>query len=70
MADLFAYLTANEPPHKKLAGNDPAEIAMSDNALTLPATKCFVYGDEITLRTRVQEHRLLAATRRITSSGR
>ena len=44
IADLFAYLTANDPPHKKLAGNDPAEIAMSDNALTLPATRCFVHG--------------------------
>ncbi|MBN9122190.1 MAG: neutral/alkaline non-lysosomal ceramidase N-terminal domain-containing protein [Planctomycetes bacterium] len=44
MADLLAYLTANEPPHKKLAGNEPAEIAMSDNALTLPATRCFVHG--------------------------
>jgi putative heme-binding domain-containing protein len=43
-ADLLAYLTANEPPHKQLAGNAPAEIAMSDNALSLPATKCFVYG--------------------------
>ena len=47
-ADLFAYLTANDPPHKKLQGNDPAEIAVSDNALTLPATRCFVYGELIT----------------------
>jgi putative membrane-bound dehydrogenase-like protein len=44
MADLLAYLTANEPPHKKLVGNEPVEIGVSDNALTLPATKCFVYG--------------------------
>jgi len=47
MADLLAYLTRREPPHKKLAGNDPAEIEMRDDALTLPATKCFVYGDAI-----------------------
>ncbi|VTR95429.1 membrane-bound dehydrogenase : Uncharacterized protein OS=Planctomyces maris DSM 8797 GN=PM8797T_16413 PE=4 SV=1: Ceramidase_alk: Cytochrom_C [Gemmata massiliana] len=47
MADLIAYLTANEPPHKAFAGNAPAEITVADNALTLPATKCFVYGDAI-----------------------
>ena len=47
MADLLAYLTARDPPHKKLAGNEPGEIEMRDNALTLPATKCFVYGDAI-----------------------
>jgi putative membrane-bound dehydrogenase-like protein len=44
MADLIAYLTANEPPHKTLAGNTPAEVAVSGGSLTLPATKCFVYG--------------------------
>lgn len=47
MADLLAYLTAHDPPHKKLAGNDPAVIAVSDNALTLPATRCFVFGGDI-----------------------
>ncbi len=47
MADLIVYLTAHEPPHKKLPGNDPTEISMSDNALTLPATKCFIYGGTI-----------------------
>lgn len=47
-ADLIAYLTANDPPHKRLVGNEPDEIALSDNALTLPATKCYVYGGSIT----------------------
>ncbi len=46
-ADLIAYLTAHDPPHKKLAGNDPAEVVESGNALTLPATKGFVYGRTI-----------------------
>jgi putative membrane-bound dehydrogenase-like protein len=48
MADLLAYLSANDPPHKKLPGNEPAEIAASDNALTLPAARAYVYGDQIT----------------------
>jgi putative membrane-bound dehydrogenase-like protein len=47
MADLLAYLTAASPPHKKVAGNDPVEITLSDDALTLPATKCFIYGGAI-----------------------
>src|SRR5262245_4345805 len=53
-ADLLAYLTAREPPHKKLSGNAPAEITMSDNALTLPATKCFVYGGDLILEHQFQ----------------
>jgi putative membrane-bound dehydrogenase-like protein len=48
VADLIAYLGATDPPHKKLPGNDPAEVAASDNALTLPATRCFVFGRTIT----------------------
>ncbi len=47
-ADLFAYLTANDPPHKKLPGNNPVEVVLSANALTLPATRCFVFGGSIT----------------------
>lgn len=47
LADLVAYLTAADPPPKRLAGNDPAEVVMSDNRLTLPAAKAFVYGDAI-----------------------
>ena len=54
VADLFAYLTANEPPPKKLTGNEPAEIAVSDNALTLPATKCFIYGNDLTFEHQFQ----------------
>jgi putative heme-binding domain-containing protein len=50
-ADLIAYLTATDPPHKTLAGNSPAEIVASDNALTLPAAKAFVYGRDITFET-------------------
>ncbi|MCI0705590.1 MAG: c-type cytochrome [Planctomycetia bacterium] len=53
-ADLLAYLTASEPQPKKLSGNAPTEIAMSDNALTLPATKCFIYGTDITLEHQFQ----------------
>ncbi|QJW99625.1 PVC-type heme-binding CxxCH protein [Frigoriglobus tundricola] len=47
MADLIAYLTAHDPPHKTFAGNAPAEIEMKAGTLTLPATKCFVYGDAV-----------------------
>ncbi len=54
MADLVAYLTANEPLPKKLSGNAPTEIAMIDNELTLPATKAFVHGNEITLEHQFQ----------------
>ena len=50
-ADLVAYLTAADPPHKKIAGNSPAEVVASDNALTLPAAKAFVYGRDITFET-------------------
>jgi putative membrane-bound dehydrogenase-like protein len=52
MADLLTYLTAHDPPHKKLPGNEPAEITASDNALTLPATRCFVFGAEITFESQ------------------
>jgi putative heme-binding domain-containing protein len=48
VSDLIAYLTANDPPHKRLAGNEPAEIEAKDNSLTLPATRCFVFGGAIT----------------------
>jgi putative membrane-bound dehydrogenase-like protein len=51
MADLLAYLSAADPPHKKLPGNEPVEIAASDNALTLPASRAFIYGGEITFET-------------------
>jgi putative membrane-bound dehydrogenase-like protein len=54
MADLLAYLTAQDPPHKKLAGNDPAEITLRDNALTLPATRCFIYGRDIVFEPEFQ----------------
>lgn len=47
LADLVAYLTAADPPHKPLAGNTPAEVAAVDNALTLPAARAFVYGEAI-----------------------
>ena len=47
VADLFAYLTAADPPHRRLAGNEPAEVVAVDNRLTLPAAKAFVYGDAI-----------------------
>src|SRR5204863_5574686 len=47
MADLFAYLTAADPPHRSFPGNTPAEIAASDNRLTLPATRCFIHGREV-----------------------
>jgi putative membrane-bound dehydrogenase-like protein len=48
MADLLAYLSAADPPHKKVPGNDPAEVTVRDNALTLPASRAFIYGGEIT----------------------
>ena len=64
VADLFAYLTANEPPHKKLEGNDPAEIAMSDNALTL-RDEVFRLRPGHSLRARLQEHRLLERRERL-----
>lgn len=54
MADLLAYLTANEPLPKKLSGNAPTEIAVSDNALSLPATKAFIYGNDLTLEHQFQ----------------
>jgi putative heme-binding domain-containing protein len=54
MADLLAYLTATEPKPKQLSGNAPTEIAARDNALTLPATKAFIYGNELTLEHRYQ----------------
>jgi hypothetical protein len=50
-ANLIAYLTATDPPHKKLPGNSPVEILASDNALTLPAAKAFVFGGSITFET-------------------
>jgi putative membrane-bound dehydrogenase-like protein len=46
-ADLLAYLTAADPPHKVLPGNEPAEVVAVDNTLTLPAARAFVYGDAI-----------------------
>ncbi|MBX9584236.1 MAG: c-type cytochrome, partial [Gemmataceae bacterium] len=46
-ADLVAYLTTSDPPHKSLPGNEPAEVAASDNTLTLPAAAAFIYGDAI-----------------------
>jgi putative membrane-bound dehydrogenase-like protein len=48
MADLLAYLTATAPPHKTLPGNTPAEVAVSDNALTLPAKSARIVGGAIT----------------------
>ncbi|HVL15308.1 MAG TPA: c-type cytochrome, partial [Gemmata sp.] len=53
-ADLLAYLTASEPKPKQLSGNHPTEIAASDNTLTLPATKAFVYGNDLTLEHQFQ----------------
>ncbi|MBX9622486.1 MAG: c-type cytochrome [Gemmataceae bacterium] len=47
LADLVAYLTTSDAPHKRLDGNEPAEVAAVDNRLTLPAAKAFVYGDAI-----------------------
>ena len=37
-----------------MPGNVPAEISLSDNALTLPATKCFIYGGGITFEREFQ----------------
>ena len=48
MADLIAYLTAADPPAKKVHGNQPAEVVAADGTLTLPATKAFLHGDQIT----------------------
>jgi putative membrane-bound dehydrogenase-like protein len=53
-ADLLAYLTAREAVPKKLVGNAPAEIAVSDNSLTLPATRCFIFGNDLTLEHQFQ----------------
>jgi len=53
-ADLLAYLTAHEAVSKKLVGNAPAEIAVSDSSLTLPATRCFIYGNDLTLEHQFQ----------------
>jgi putative membrane-bound dehydrogenase-like protein len=53
-ADLIAYLTAREGVPKKLIGNAPVEVTVSDNALTLPATKCFIYGNDLTLEHQFQ----------------
>ena len=54
VADLVAYLTINEPPHKKLPGNEPAEVTIRDHALTLPASRGFVYGGDITFESKVK----------------
>lgn len=53
-ADLIAYLTAREGVPKKLIGNAPVEITVSDSRLTLPATKCFMYGNDLTLEHQFQ----------------
>ena len=53
-ADLIAYLTAREGVPKKLIGNAPVEVTVSDNRLTLPATKCFIYGNDLTLEHQFQ----------------
>jgi putative membrane-bound dehydrogenase-like protein len=51
IADLLAYLMANDVSHKKLPGNSPTEITLRDNSLTLPAVLAYVYGDQITFET-------------------
>ncbi len=51
LADLLAYLAASDPPHKKLAGNAPAEVTVANGAAALTASKAFVYGGQITFET-------------------
>jgi putative heme-binding domain-containing protein len=49
MADLIAYLTANAPPAKKVAGNQPVIVKpAADGLLRLLATNCEIHGGEIT----------------------
>src|SRR5262249_17975890 len=49
MAALIASLTANAPPARKVAGNQPAVIKpTADGTLRLRATNCEMHGGEIT----------------------
>jgi putative membrane-bound dehydrogenase-like protein len=48
LADVIAYLTANSPPPKQLAGNTPAVVKTVNGELTLLATNCEIYGSAIT----------------------
>jgi hypothetical protein len=47
MADLLAYLKANSPPPKLYVGNNPAIVKPVDGTLSLLATQCEIFGDEI-----------------------
>jgi putative membrane-bound dehydrogenase-like protein len=47
MADLIAYLKANSPPPKLYVGNNPTVVKPVDGTLSLLATQCEIFGDEI-----------------------
>jgi len=47
MADLLAYLTAAESAARRFPGNEPAEVAATAGALTLPAAKASLHGEQI-----------------------
>ncbi len=48
LADVIAYLTIQDAPPKRLAGNEPAVVKPVDGALKLLATNAAIYGNEIT----------------------
>jgi putative membrane-bound dehydrogenase-like protein len=55
MADLLAYLTAAaEAPARRFPGNEPAEVAVSNGTLTLPAAKASLHGEQIVFEPQYQ----------------